>query len=378
MTMSTTSAGGRSSANHRFLCPISKGHTASGLQWYSPPFWCSDIMKDPVTTVAGNAYERTEIEKWFAEGKSTDPVSGQTLEDLRLTTCFPLRNLIEESQNEKSTRQQIKQHTGEAMQAETAEEAGAALTMLLTLVRKDSAPLSRKQLTKLQTTLQTEDLLETTTVKQVFNDLQHVCDQLVQGWKQKLDRARWSAEIAETMKTQRLKDIEEKQRQLRHLESKLEHLKEDLQIAKAVPASITKVASEYQQEAARLCGTIRAYDTAFDVDDTCSAAKRPALGAGPPDPGCTEDGDKVMVDALKFVGKCPVQMQLHAEMAAAMGSECAEALCLQHGGYLPYVIHRASCLCSTSRVHLCINANASHASQLTSHADAIPPSGGLV
>ena len=43
-----------------FLCPISQ-----------------DVMKDPVLTTAFQTYERESIEKWFALGHRTDPITGQ-------------------------------------------------------------------------------------------------------------------------------------------------------------------------------------------------------------------------------------------------------------------------------------------------------------
>ena len=37
----------------------------------------SELMRDPVITVAGNTYERCMIEQWFARGKTTDPLSNE-------------------------------------------------------------------------------------------------------------------------------------------------------------------------------------------------------------------------------------------------------------------------------------------------------------
>ena len=37
----------------------------------------SELMRDPVITVAGNTYERCMIEQWFARGKTTDPMTNE-------------------------------------------------------------------------------------------------------------------------------------------------------------------------------------------------------------------------------------------------------------------------------------------------------------
>ena len=64
-----------------FLCPISQ-----------------DVMKDPVLTTAFQTYERESIEKWFALGRRTDPMTGQRLGSTALRPNGPLRDAIQEWQ----------------------------------------------------------------------------------------------------------------------------------------------------------------------------------------------------------------------------------------------------------------------------------------
>ena len=64
-----------------FLCPISQ-----------------DVMKDPVLTTAFQTYERESIEKWFALGHRSDPMTGQRLGSTALRPNAPLRDAINEWQ----------------------------------------------------------------------------------------------------------------------------------------------------------------------------------------------------------------------------------------------------------------------------------------
>ena len=45
-----------------FICPIT-----------------GEIMEDPVSTIDGNSYERTAIERWFATRRITSPLTGARL-----------------------------------------------------------------------------------------------------------------------------------------------------------------------------------------------------------------------------------------------------------------------------------------------------------
>jgi len=56
-----------------------------------------EVMRDPVITADGQTYERAEIERWFASGKSTSPMTGAELLSTTLTPNIALRNAIRES-----------------------------------------------------------------------------------------------------------------------------------------------------------------------------------------------------------------------------------------------------------------------------------------
>ena len=55
-------------------------------------------MKDPVLTTAFQTYERESIEKWFALGRRTDPMTGQRLGSTALRPNAPIRDAINEWQ----------------------------------------------------------------------------------------------------------------------------------------------------------------------------------------------------------------------------------------------------------------------------------------
>lgn len=55
-----------------------------------------EIMRDPVLLVeTGQVYDRSSIEGWFKAGKSTCPVSGAKVKQMRLSPIFPLRSAIQ-------------------------------------------------------------------------------------------------------------------------------------------------------------------------------------------------------------------------------------------------------------------------------------------
>ena len=56
-----------------------------------------EVMRDPVITVDGQTYERTEIEKWFALGNRTSPLTGEELPSTNLLPNIALRKAIRES-----------------------------------------------------------------------------------------------------------------------------------------------------------------------------------------------------------------------------------------------------------------------------------------
>lgn len=53
-------------------------------------------MKDPVSTVDGQTYERSAIEEWFSQGKMISPKTGLELSSLEIKPNYALRESIEE------------------------------------------------------------------------------------------------------------------------------------------------------------------------------------------------------------------------------------------------------------------------------------------
>ncbi|XAR73168.1 Ubiquitin--protein ligase [Bertholletia excelsa] len=64
---------------HLFRCPISL-----------------DLLRDPVTLCTGQTYDRSSIERWFAAGKLTCPVTMQKLHDPSMVPNHTLRHLIDQ------------------------------------------------------------------------------------------------------------------------------------------------------------------------------------------------------------------------------------------------------------------------------------------
>ena len=56
-----------------------------------------EVMRDTVFTADGQTYERTEIEKWFALGNRTSPLTGEALPSTNLFPNIALRKAIRES-----------------------------------------------------------------------------------------------------------------------------------------------------------------------------------------------------------------------------------------------------------------------------------------
>jgi hypothetical protein len=56
-----------------------------------------EVMRDPVITADGQTYERAEIEKWFALGNRTSPLTGEELPSTNLLPNIVLRTVIRES-----------------------------------------------------------------------------------------------------------------------------------------------------------------------------------------------------------------------------------------------------------------------------------------
>ena len=55
-----------------------------------------EVMRDPVITADGQTYEREEIERWFATGKRSSPLTGEDLESTTLVPNIALRKAIAE------------------------------------------------------------------------------------------------------------------------------------------------------------------------------------------------------------------------------------------------------------------------------------------
>jgi ubiquitin C len=56
-----------------------------------------EVMRDPVFTADGQTYERREIEKWFALGNRTSPLTGEELPSTNLLPNIALRKAIREN-----------------------------------------------------------------------------------------------------------------------------------------------------------------------------------------------------------------------------------------------------------------------------------------
>ena len=72
----------------------------AGASFVLDSFQCPltmEVMRDPVITVDGQTYERTEIEKWFALGNRTSPLTGEELPSTNLFPNIALRTVIRES-----------------------------------------------------------------------------------------------------------------------------------------------------------------------------------------------------------------------------------------------------------------------------------------
>ena len=63
-----------------FICPLSM-----------------ELMQDPVVAADGHVYDRTSLEKWFAAGKKTSPLTGAPLTHTDLIPCTTLKSLIQPS-----------------------------------------------------------------------------------------------------------------------------------------------------------------------------------------------------------------------------------------------------------------------------------------
>ena len=80
--------------------PVTSAKTSTVSPFVLDSFQCPltmEVMRNPVITADGQTYERVEIERWFAMGKSTIPITGAELLSTNLTPNIALRNAIRES-----------------------------------------------------------------------------------------------------------------------------------------------------------------------------------------------------------------------------------------------------------------------------------------
>ena len=77
--------------------PAAAGAVARFL---SDSFQCPltmEVMRDPVITTDGQTYERMEIERWFALGNRTSPLTGAELSSTFLFPNIVLHNAIQDA-----------------------------------------------------------------------------------------------------------------------------------------------------------------------------------------------------------------------------------------------------------------------------------------
>lgn len=77
-----------------------KNNVSETLRDYPENCYCSitaEVFKNPVMLIAtGMTYERDAIEKWFATGKKTCPMTGTELTDLKYVTNFAIKGIIDD------------------------------------------------------------------------------------------------------------------------------------------------------------------------------------------------------------------------------------------------------------------------------------------
>ncbi len=74
-----------------------------------------EVMRDPVMAADGQTYEREEIEKWFAKGNKTSPLTGAELLSTVLMPNIALRKAIEAIRESAAAR--IVRHSGPSEKA---------------------------------------------------------------------------------------------------------------------------------------------------------------------------------------------------------------------------------------------------------------------
>jgi len=105
LTAASTADLGSSSAPEKATAPapaesMSRAEPAAAGAVASLVLECSltmEVMRDPVFSADGQTYERTKIEKWFALGNRTSPLTGEELPNTNLLPNFVLCQAIRES-----------------------------------------------------------------------------------------------------------------------------------------------------------------------------------------------------------------------------------------------------------------------------------------
>jgi hypothetical protein len=70
-----------------------EGPMLDGLDLFMCPL-TMEVMRDPVITADGQTYERRKIQKWFALGNRTSPLTGAELPSTNLTPNIVLRKWL--------------------------------------------------------------------------------------------------------------------------------------------------------------------------------------------------------------------------------------------------------------------------------------------
>jgi hypothetical protein len=128
---SGSSSSGRRPPPDAFLCPISQ-----------------ELMAEPVMAADGHSYEKAEIEKWFATGKQTSPMTNSAMASRALTPNHTLKSQIREWQ-ERSNAQCIADLIATVVLADDPKEVERQLGALALFVGHNKAVVQPQTLQKL-------------------------------------------------------------------------------------------------------------------------------------------------------------------------------------------------------------------------------------
>ena len=124
-----------SAAPDAFLCPISQ-----------------ELMTDPVIAADGHSYERAEIEKWFATGKQTSPMTNSAIASQTLVSNHGLKSQIKEWQG-RSNAQRVADLIATVVLTDDAKEVERQLGSLAQFVAHSKAVVQPQALEKLKAML---------------------------------------------------------------------------------------------------------------------------------------------------------------------------------------------------------------------------------